>query len=216
MLSLRDILQVLISSSLLRDLFDLLKQLRGSVMEQYLQGIYEVLDQRYTVTSHDAQGRVATVDTVQHLRFRQNHVTAITECTWGEGELFAAYHCTPGVPVDCYREGSRHVMLISLREHRNVGDELILHTRRRIENGFRKREEYWESDIYHRTQKMELRIIFPEERPCERATVWLVVRGVTVALGPEHYHTLPDGRHLVSWVSAKPRLNERYPFRWMW
>jgi hypothetical protein len=184
--------------------------------ERRLQGLYDVLDQRRTITLEDATGRMATVETVQRVRFCQNHVTALTEYAWGEGELFADYRCTPGVPVDRYAEGSRQVMLISLREHKNAGDELCLRSHRRILNGFVRSEEYWESDVCHRTQCIEVRIIFPTERKCQRATVTVRSTGKTVALGPDCYHTLPDGRLALCWTNTRPRFNERYLLRWVW
>ena len=202
--------------SLLQELLGLLRQAAAFVAERRLQGIYDVLDQCRTVTLQDASGRVASVETMQRLRFRQNYVTAIADYAWGEGDIYANYRCTPGEPVDCYTEGSRHVMLISLREHQNAGDEISLHTERRIASGFMRNEEYWESEVYHRTQRMELRIIFPKERLCQRATVTVRSTGKTVALGPECYHTLPDGRQVLCWTQTKPRLNERYLLRWVW
>lgn len=219
MLSAATFFSHLLSSSVwssLASLVDFLKRVFTMVEDRRLQGIYEVLDQQRTVTILDTSGKSATVDTVQQVRFRQNHVTALTEYAWGEGELFKAYRCSPGVPVDCYGEGSRQVMLISLREHKNAGDELVLRSQRRILNGFTKEEEYWESDVYHRTKHMELRIIFPKQRRCQRATVTVRSTYKTVALGPECFQTLTDGRQVLHWVQQKPKLNERYLIRWVW
>jgi hypothetical protein len=202
--------------SLLQEFIGLLRQAVAFVEERRLQGLYDVLEQRRTITLLDPQGHMATVDTIQRLRFRQNHITALTDYAWGEGELFADYRCTPGVPVDCYRVGSRQVLLISLREHQNAGDQLCLRTHRRIERGFVRREEYWESDVYHRTQRMQLRIIFPKERPCQRATVTARSTGQAIALGPACYQTLPDGRMALVWAKARAKLHERYLLRWIW
>jgi hypothetical protein len=98
----------------------------------------------------------------------------------------------------------------------NVGDELVLRTTRRIVNGFVRSEEYWESDVYHRTRRMELRIIFPHGRPCQRATVTVRSTGRTAALGSDCYHILIDGRQELIWILDKPRLNERYLLTWVW
>ena len=124
MLSLQDILQVLVSSSFLKDLFDLLKQIRESVTEQRLQGIYEVLDQQRTVTIHDPQGRVATVDTIQHLRFRQNYVTAITEYAWG------GVWTRPGLD-----RRSRSIVTLTALVARGHHEELAMHLRAALRNG---------------------------------------------------------------------------------
>jgi hypothetical protein len=202
--------------SFLQELLGLIRRLAALVRERRLQGIYELLDQQRTVEIHDPEGHIATVKTTQRVRFLQNHVTAITEYAWGEGELFADYRCSPGVAVDRYAEGSRHVTLISLREHKNRGDEVCLRTHRRIVDGFTKGEEYWENEVYHRTRCMTLRVIFPKGRPCQRATVTQRSTGKTVALGPECFHTLPDGRQALEWTIRRPKLNERYLLRWVW
>jgi len=192
------------------------KQLYRLAAHLRLQGIYDVLDQTRTVTVLDPTGHAAAVDTVQRVRFRQNHITALTEYAWGEGDLFAEYRCSPGVPVDRYCEGSRQVMLISLREHKNAGGRLCFRSHRRILDGFLEREEYWECDIYHHTKRLTLRIIFPSERPCQRATVTTRSTRKTVALGPEHFQTLADGRQVLRWAKKWPKLNERYLIRWVW
>ena len=197
-------------------LLNLLQRLHAFVEERRLQGIYEVIEQSRTVTLHDPEGHVATVETVQRIRFRQNHVTTISEYAWGEGELFAQYHCSPGVPVDHYQEGSRQVALISLRAQKNVGDTLTLRTHRRILRGFTRDREYWENDVYHRTRKISLCIVFPRQRPCQRATLSVRSTGQTVALGAHCYQTLPDGRQTLIWVCDKPQLHERYLLSWAW
>jgi len=88
MLSVAPFFSQLFSSSVwssLASLVDLLNRVFTMTEDRRLQGIYEVLDQQRTVTILDAAGRAASVDTVQHVRFRQNHVTALTEYAWGEG-----------------------------------------------------------------------------------------------------------------------------------
>lgn len=192
------------------------ERLLTQIEERRLQGIYDVQSQIRTVTIHDRKGHKATVETVQRLRFRQNHVTALTEYAWGQGDLFADYRCSPGVPVDYYDEGSRRVVLISLRGKKNAGDTMTLRSHRLVMEGFSRNKEYWESDVYHRTQKLELRIIFPLKRSCQRATLTMRNTGQTVALGAECYQSLPDGRKKLVWVCDKPQVNERYLLSWTW
>ena len=186
------------------------------IEERRLQGIYEVLEQQRTLEIHDPNGHSVTVDTAERVRFRQNHVAAITDYVWGDGDMLAEYRCSPGVPVDCYKEGSRYAVLISLREHKNHGDELCLRTHRKIIDGFTRPEECWENDIYHRMGSSEIRVLFPKERRCQGATVARRNSGKTIALGPEHFQILPDGRQQLSWVVKKPKLHERYLLHWEW
>ena len=202
--------------ALLGDIVPLLKKLSALVDSRRLQGIYDVLCQQRTIEIHDRDGDVVTVDTVEKLRFRQNHVAALTDYVWGDGEILADYRCSPGVPVDCYKEGSRYAVLISLREHKHHGEEMVLRTHRMIRSGFTRSQECWENDIYHRMGESEILIVFPKERQCQRATVARHNTGRSVALGPEHFQTLPDGRQQLSWSIRKPRLHERYVLHWEW
>ena len=202
--------------SLLQEFLGLLRQAAGFIAERRLQGLYDVLEQRRTVTLHDPHGRVATVDTVQRLRFRQNHIAALVDYVWGDGDILAAYTCSPGVPVDCHKEGSRYVVLISLRGLKNSGETLTFRTHRKIVGGFTRSEECWESDFYHRTRQAVVRIIFPRQRPCQRAVLSLRNAGKTTALGPQHLHRLPDGRQALVWAIKRPRLHERYLLQWEW
>ena len=108
------------------------------------------------------------------------------------------------------------MMLISLREQRNARDRICFRSERRIVDGFTSEEEYWECEVYHRTKRLTLRIIFPSERPCQRATVTARSTGKTVALGPRCFQALADGRRALCWAMSRPKLNERYLIRWVW
>lgn len=200
----------------LEQLLELIQRLTAFVEERRLQGIYEVLDQSRTITLCDAKGHVATVDTAQRVRFRQNHVAALLDYVWGDGDILAEYRCSPGVAVDNYKEGTRHVVLISLRAQQSRGDELSFTTHRRVIDGFTRAHECWESEVYHRTRRMQVRLLFPPNRRCTRATVAVQSTGQTIALGPSSWRYLSDGQQELTWVCEKPRLNERYLLRWEW
>jgi hypothetical protein len=186
------------------------------VQERRTQGFYDLLSLRRTVTMHDPEGRVVTVDTVQQVRFRQNQVAVLLDYVWGDGDILREYTCSPGVPVDCYKEGTRHVVLISLRELKSRGDELSFTTHRQVIGGGTRPSECWESEVYHRTRRMEVRLLFPPERRCQRAAVTVQSTGQTTALGKDNWSYLPDGQQELVWVCLKPRLNECYLLRWEW
>jgi hypothetical protein len=197
-------------------LLDLLQRLHASVEERRLHGIYEVLDQSRTVTLHDPKGRVASVDTTQRVRFRQNHIAGLLDHVWGDGHILQEYRCSPGVPVDRYKEGTRHVVLISLREHKNRGDELIFTTHRQVIGGFTRASECWETEVYNRTRRLGVCILFPRQRRCRRATIVMKSTGQTVALGPSCRRFLPDGRQELVWACNEPKLQDRYLLSWEW
>ena len=180
------------------------------------QGIYEVLKQSRTVELLDPRGEVAVVTRRQVVRFLQDHVAAITDYAWGDGEIYAEYTCTPGAPVDFYKEGSRHAALISLREAKSRGDTLTVNIRRKILGGFTRRDECWETEVYHRTRLLSLSILFPRERRCQRAVVTQRSTSRTTALGPEQIRYLADGRQRLTWEIRNPKLHDHYTLKWRW
>ena len=180
------------------------------------QGIYEVLEQSRTAELLDPRGEVAVVTRRQVVRFLQDHVTAITDYAWGDGEIYAEYTCTPGAPVDFYKEGSRHAALISLREAKSRGDTMTLNIQRKILSGFTRRDECWETGVYHQTRHLSLTILFPRERRCHRAVVTQRSTSRTTALGPEHFRFLPDGRQQLTWEIRNPKLHDHYTLKWRW
>ena len=180
------------------------------------QGIYEVLTHDTTLELKDSRGEVAVVKRREVVRFLQNHVPAITDHAWGDGEIFAAYCCRPGKPVDFFQDGSRDTVLISLREIKNRGDQLTFEIRRKIVGGFHEASQSWETDIYHRTKAMSLRVVFPISRRCQRATVTQRSTSRTVVLGDEHFRFLQDGSQRLTWEVRRPRLHDRYSLKWEW
>ena len=197
-------------------LADTVKALYDRLRQWRAPGIYEVLSHDTVLELKDTVGQLASVTRRQSVRFLQNHVAAITDHAWGDGEVFSRYSCTPGAPVDFYRDGSRHTVLISLREIKNRGDVLRFRIRRTIRGGFRKNVESWETDIYHRIGHLSVTILFPKGRPCRRATVVQRNTSKTIALEPKHFRYLPDGRQRLFWEIRNPRLHDRYVVKWWW
>ena len=154
------------------------------------EGIYDVLEHRTILELEDTRGEVAVVKRRQKVRFLQDHVAAITDHAWGEGDIFAEYDCSPGVPADFYQDGSRHTVLISLREIKSRRDVLKLVIRRRIVGGFRETNESWETEVSHRTMHLSVSVIFPRGRTCRRATVTQRSTSKTVTLEPKHFRFL--------------------------
>src|SRR5262249_13288516 len=85
-------------------------------------GMYEVLEQQCCLEILDREGKEAVYFKRQRVRFLQNNIIAFQDQAWGDGNIFADYKCSPGVPVDRYREGYRYRILISLRQTKNRGD----------------------------------------------------------------------------------------------
>ena len=201
---------------LFRELARVVRRAYDHVASRRSQGIYEVLDHDTTLELLDSAGKVAIVERRQKVRFRQDHVVAIADYAWGDGRIFAQYKCSPGVPVDVYEHGSKHTVLISLREAKSRGDVARFKMQRKILGGFIERSEWWETEIYHRTRHLKVNVIFPRDRHCQRATITQRSTSKTVALGVEHFQFLSDGRQRLSWEITRPVLHDVYTLKWRW
>jgi hypothetical protein len=195
------------------DVWEFLDELRSKVSYH---GMYEILEYEATLELMDEKGEAASLTRHQVIRFLQDNVVAIHDHAWGEGEIFAEYHCQPGVPVDIYKDGSRYNILISLRETKNRGDVIDLWIERVIKDGFLADEEWLETEVDHLTEHVKLAVIFPHDRPCRRATITQRSTNETVALDGQHFSTMSDGRQRVSWQNKRPKLHDLYTLKWQW
>lgn len=180
------------------------------------EGLYEVLDFQSTLELKDTQGHNAHLYKRQSVKFLQNNIIAYQDQAWGDGDIFAVYKCSPGQPVDCYRDGQRYRILISLRGTKNRGDEEEFHIERTITEGFTQETEDFQTDIDHTTRKLSLSIIFPAKRLPKKIVVIEKNTAYTHVLDAAHQHRLPDQRLQVRWTSARPKLFEAYIMRWEW
>lgn len=180
-------------------------------------GMYEILDYDATLEIKDAKGRRAVLTRREVIRLLQDNVVALHDHVWGDGEPFAKYQCQPGVPVDFYEDGSKHNVLISLRETKNRGDVIELWIERVIREGLLEEREWFETEIDHLMRKLQLAIIFPKTRPCRRATLSRRSTSKTTLLSFEkHFALLPDGRQKLTWKTNRPKLHDRYTIKWVW
>lgn len=180
-------------------------------------GMYEILDYDATLEIMDPEGKEAWLIRHQVIRFLQDNVVAIHDHAWGEGDnIFAEYHCQPGVPVDFYKDSSKYNILISLRETKNRGDVIDLWIERLITGGLTEEEEYLETDVDHLTDHMKVSIIFPQERPCRRAILTQKSSKDTMPLEGRNFSNLTDGRQVLTYETRHPRLNDLYTIKWRW
>jgi hypothetical protein len=173
--------------------------------------MYEILDYDSTLEILDPKGEKATLTRREVIRFLQNNVVAIHDHAWGDGEIFAEYHCQPGVPVDFYEHGSRHNILISLRETKDRGDVIDLWVERVIEDGLLKEQEWLETEIDHWMKRLTLSIIFPKDRLCRRATLSRRCTGKTIELPQKRFALLPDGRQKLTWETRAVKRQLEMP-----
>jgi hypothetical protein len=141
---------------------------------------------------------------------------AYQDQAWGDGEILLDYQCSPGTVVDQYRPGRKTYLLISLREVKERGDVDEFHISWNMQNCFLRRQEQWETEVRHRTKRLEIKVIFPETRPPIRVWLQEYMRRRTRPLPHDTLQQLPDERWVVSWRVEKPRLYEEYILKWAW
>ncbi len=180
------------------------------------EGMFEVLEHDVELELMDTKGRTAIYRKRQRVRFLQDNIIAYQDQAWGDGDIFADYKCSPGVPVDRYREGYLYRVLISLRGTRHRGDVEEFRIERTIKDGFVEPVETLQTDVNQKTQAFSLSLIFPAKRGPK--SVRLIERHTSrnFVLGSEQTRKLPDGRWQVSWHTQKPHLFEAYILRWEW
>lgn len=177
---------------------------------------YELLEYEARLELLDTKGHKAVLYKHEQVRFLQNNVIAFQDQAWGDGNIFADYKCSPGVPVDRYREGHRYRVLISLHETKNRGDLMDFTAERTILRGFTASTEEFQNEVDHPMHHYTISVVFPRGRFPKYVT--LIERNATrtMPLGSAHQQMLPDGRQKVIWTTTKPRLFEIYILHWEW
>lgn len=178
--------------------------------------MYEALQYESTLELLDVNGEDAIFAKHVHVRYLQNDVIAYQDQIWSDGEAPLDYQCSPGVVVDQYRPAQTTILLISLRERKQRGEEDDYHMQWRIRAGFRRNHELWQTTVHYPIHFACIRVIFPAARP--PLEVW----GIEEGSRHKHRHRdltqqlLPDGRWLTQWEVHAPILQERYDLHWRW
>lgn len=180
------------------------------------EGMYEVLEHEVRLELHDTLGQEAVYYKRQKVRFLQNNVIAFQDQAWGDGAIFAEYKCSPGIPVDRYREGHRYRVLISLRQSKQRGEVEEFYIQRTIKHGFTKSTEDLQTEIDHKTKVMSMTVIFPKTRWAKRVALIEQKASRTTELKSEDFKKLPDGRQQVRWQMTYPKQFEAYFLHWEW
>jgi len=180
------------------------------------EGIYEVLDYECQLELKDKNGKLATVQKREKIRYLQDYITSYQDQAWGDRNVFLNYRCSPGVPVDEFRLGHKTYKLISLRESRNKGDTDEFHIEWDMQRGFLKSTGFWGTAISHRTKKVIVKVVFPKDRPPLHTSIVESNLQRTRDLAKDAQKLLPDGRTMITWENENPRLYENYVLKWEW
>lgn len=100
--------------------------------------------------------------------------------------------------MDRYQYGDRWNILISLRETKSSGDVMDFHIERKLIRSFTQAEEWWQTEMQNKARWAKLAIIFPKDRPCQRAILHEKMRNRTTPFGPKDFSFLPDGRQVLT------------------
>ena len=180
------------------------------------EGMYEVLDYESTLELLDDTGQQACFEKQERVRYLHNNILAYQDQAWGDGKILLDYQCSPGTVVDQYRPGRKTYLLISLRDVKERGDVDEFHIKWNMQDCFLRRQEQWETEVRHRTKRLEMNVIFPKSRPPIRVWLQEYMRRRTRPLPYNMLQQLPDKRWAVSWRVEKPRLYEEYILKWAW
>jgi hypothetical protein len=191
-------------------------QLLSRISTEQTVGLYEVLDFDHELELCDPDGQRAIYRKRSTVRFLQDFVTSYQDQAWGLGNAFADYKCSPGVPVDRYRDGHKYRILISLRETKRRGETMKISIDRTVRGGFRNATGWSETEISHRTRHFVTSVIFPKSRPSKTAVLIEPNAGRTTPLKPSNIQILPDGRQRIFFETPKPVLFETYTLKWTW
>ncbi len=196
--------------------FDLYRVVRRTLGQDAHEGLYEMLEYEAELTLVDVKGETAILKKRQKVRFLQDNVIAFQDHAWGNGNILADYHCSPGIEVDRYQDGDRWNILISLRETQSSGDIENFHIERQLRHSFTKTEEWWQTEMQNTTRWLKLAIVFPKDRHCQRALLCEKTRNRTMLLSSECFSDLPDGRQVLTWENKDPKRFETYTLKWSW
>ncbi len=177
---------------------------------------YEVVDATHEWDLVSSDGRTVIHRKWITARYLQSHVRAILDRAWGDGsDLLDSYTCTPGHPADKFRFGNEAWVLISLRESRRRDDKEAFVFQRTVLDGFLSPREWIEAETEGRTRDLLVRVVFPPNRPCTRATATLKSSGLTSVLTPKHF-TTQAGRQQLEYHLYRPKRNESVTIHWDW
>lgn len=179
-------------------------------------GIYEVLNYESTLELQDASGENAVFSKREKVRYLQNNIIAYQDQAWGDGEILLNYKSTPGKAVDMYRPGRKTIILISIQNIRQFGDQDEFLIEWGMKNSFLRERELWETSVDHPTQRMRLNIIFPANRPPTKVLLIEETKHTSRIVNDENVSKLVDGRWMVYWETNHPRQHERYSLQWDW
>lgn len=172
---------------------------------------YEIFDYRAMVILDDPEGMRAKFHRTQSIRFLQDGVAGILDHAWGDGVPLTFYHNQAGPLEDWFNEHGKQHLIIGLKKAMARGETLTFSVSRTAMVGFQKGEEWLETTIDHPVKRMRCDIVFPKERPCQRAT--LSYQGTEI---PLPVRSVGEGKTSIYFELSEPSPYVISVVRWIW
>lgn len=197
-------------------LYDLYQWGKSKFHEWRKPGMYEVLNYESTLEIMNTSGTVAKFQKSEKIRFLQDNVIAVQDQVWGINNTIFGYKCSLGIPVDFYQSGYKTYVLISLRGVRSKKDEVDINTQWYLRGEAIGKNGTWETYINQCTQKINLSIIFPAERPPLKAWVNERNKKKTFEIEKKSFTQLANNKWKITWEKRNPQMYETYAIDWEW
>jgi hypothetical protein len=132
---------------------------------------YETLDYAGRLQFKDAFGLEAYFHCYQRLRVLAPEVFAVTQHAWGLGDPVHDFVAPAAAAVQVVTDGNKLALVMVLKEPARRGDEIKIHSIRRIHHAFKQPYGAWELMPFTPTGKARVSIDFPVAREPEGISV---------------------------------------------
>lgn len=172
---------------------------------------YRVMSYRSIVSFDSPAGQYAFVRRMQQVQFLQDGVTAVLDHVWGDGVPVAHYDHSAGQLEGSFVDrGVRH-LLIGLKRRARRGEVRTFDVERLAIAGFTAPEEWLETIIDHPAEHLSREVVFPIERPCQRAVLHAGSQRMTLPVRRDR-----AGRTRIRFTVYRPVESLSYCLRWRW
>ncbi|MGE0229255.1 MAG: hypothetical protein AB7I38_14720 [Dehalococcoidia bacterium] len=161
---------------------------------------------------HDRCGQSATYRKRERVRVTQDEVRTLNDVNWGNGRQFVGHRVQPGSVIGSAQVGPRVRHVIELPRVVRRGHRLSLRATRQIRGAFTRPTDRWlESEVYHHTERLTMRVLFPPGSRPRGSRVRCLLREIDTKLTAR---PLPGGGSVLSFTIRRPSLGERVTISW--
>lgn len=207
--------QVTAWSELLQRLVPLLTQLARQVARwsrRHESAAYHVESFEAELVLLDRRGWRATYHKRERVIVTRDQLRTLNDFNWGNGRQFLGHRVHPGSVIGSAPVGPRVRHLIELPRVVRRGQWLTMRATRQIRGAFTKPADRWlESEVYHHTERLTMRVLFPPGSRPRGARVRCLLRQTEATLTPRPRR---GGGSVLSFTIRRPSLGERVTISW--